>query len=112
MRKNELAKYIETAEDEEEAERYEVMLKEVMQKLEGMKSYVPNRMLRQRKSQSWFSTNRRFSVRSGMTNVIGKPEMQEYLTTMRGAKRRIAEEQHCIESLVLPNARWNVRSLR
>ena len=40
MRKNELAKYIETAEDEEEAERYEVMLKEVMQKLEGMKSYV------------------------------------------------------------------------
>ncbi len=40
MRKNELAKYIENAEDEEEAERYEVILKEVMQKLEGMKSYV------------------------------------------------------------------------
>ena len=40
MRKAELAKFIETAEDEEEAERYEGMLKEVMEKLEGMKSYV------------------------------------------------------------------------
>ena len=40
MKKAELAKFIETAEDEEEAERYEGMLKEVMEKLEGMKSYV------------------------------------------------------------------------
>ena len=40
MKKAELAKFIETAEDEEEAARYEGMLKEVMEKLEGMKSYV------------------------------------------------------------------------
>ena len=40
MRKIELAKFIETAEDEEEAERYEGMLKEVMEKLESMKSYI------------------------------------------------------------------------
>ena len=40
LQRNQLAKYIEEAEDEQEAARYESMLQEVRQKLEGMKSYV------------------------------------------------------------------------
>ena len=81
MRKNELAKYIETAEDEEEAERYEVMLTEVMQKLEGMKSYVAKQNA-ETKEKPIMALNKQTPLsqewHDGMTNAIGKPGMQEY----------------------------------